>query len=171
MPNIFTRILLFLSSYAPLLVIFGVRNFFSRHWEWGWGFIALAVLAVVILLIYLQIVQSSAPYSVNVVQVSTRSGETMSYIVTYLLPFLGVDFSKPNDAISMGIFFLVIGIIYVNSNLIYINPVLNILGFNLFEIETDTEKVGTLISRRTYLRKGTLGVVDLGNYGWMEKRR
>lgn len=171
MPNIFTRILLFLSSYAPLLVIFGVRNFFSRHWWWGWGFIVLAVLAISILCAYLQVVQRSTSYLVNVVQVSTRTGETMSYIVTYLLPFLGVDFSDPDDAISMGIFFLVIGIIYVHSNLIYINPVLNMLGFNLFEIETDTGKVGTLISSRTYLKKGSIGVVDFGNYGWMEKRR
>lgn len=171
MPNIFTRILLFLSSYAPLLVIFGVSNFFSGHWGWGLGFITLAILAVIILLTYLRVVQKSGSYSINVRQVSTRSGETMSYIVTYLLPFLGLDFSKPNDAISMGIFFLVIGIVYVNSNLIYINPVLNILGFNLFEIETDNDKVGTLITRRAYLRRGAIGVVDLGNYGWMEKKR
>lgn len=170
MPNILTRILLFLSSYAPLFVIFGIRSFFSQHWEWGGTFIALAVLAIVILLVYLQKAQTLNPQPVITERVSTRSGETMSYIVSYLLPFLGVDFSKLNDAISMVILFLVIGIIYVNSNLIYINPVLNSFGFNLFEIETDNGKVCSLISKRTYLKKGTqLSVVNLGNYVLMEK--
>lgn len=133
---------------------------------------ALAILVTLGLLIYLRKAQRLTPVPIAIKQVSTRSGETMSYLVSYLLPFLGVDLSQLNDAISMTILLVVIGIIYVNSHLIYINPVLNLFGFNLFEVETEEGKVCTLLSHHRYLKKGTqLGVVKLGNYVLMEKKR
>ncbi len=57
-----------------------------------------------------------------------RDGDVMSYIVTYLLPFLAVKLNDPTDLISIGIVFIVIGLLYVNSNMIHTNPVINIGG-------------------------------------------
>jgi hypothetical protein len=86
--------------------------------------------------------------SIEVVQVRRRDGEAMSYIVTYLLPFLAVPFGNFEQAVSMGIFFLVLAVLYVNSDMIHINPMLNLLGFHIYEIELKNGEIHSIITRR-----------------------
>lgn len=95
----------------------------------------------------------------------------MSYIVTYLLPFLAVKLNDVTDAGSLAIVLLVIAILYVNSNMIYTNPVLNIAGYHVFEIEDGDGKTTALISKRAYIRTGSeIDVISLGDYVLLEKK-
>jgi hypothetical protein len=169
MPNTPTRLILFLSSYAPLFLILAVRNSFENRYISG-GFVALAVGAVTILFLFLRQARQLAGDKVSIASVVSRDGDTMSYIVTYLLPFLAVRFNEIGDAISLAIVFFVIGLLYVNSNMIYTNPVLNIAGYHIFEVQDRDGKTTALICKRTYIRVGSeLDAVSLGDYVLMEK--
>jgi hypothetical protein len=170
MANVPVKVLLFLSSYAPLLVILAVRDSF-RSWWASVGLSILALLAVLALWGYLLAVESLEPITATVKGVVVRSGESMSYIVSYLLPFLDARLDEPRTALSLGILLSIIGIIYVNSNMLHINPILNLVGFHVYEVETTEGRTAMLISRRTYVRPGEeIVLVTLGDYVWLEKR-
>jgi hypothetical protein len=95
----------------------------------------------------------------------------MSYIVTYLLPFLAVKLNDPTDLISLGIVFAVIGLLYVNSNMIHTNPVLNIVGYHIFEIEDSDGKTTALVCKRSYIRTDSeIDAISIGDYVLLEKR-
>lgn len=162
MPSHLTRILLFLSSYAPLLTILAVR-----HWEFQAAaviLLSLALLSVVWLLVFVRAAMELAPTTIEVSRASPRDGDVVSYIVSYLLPFLGIDFSKLEDVLSLVILFVVIALLYVHSNLIYVNPLLAGLGYHLIEIEEVNGKISILLSKRPYVRPGVrLRVIPAGN--------
>jgi hypothetical protein len=170
MPNAPTRVVLFLSSYAPLFLIIAVRGWGDGRYLAG-GLALLALLSVVVLFVFLSSAQKLAADKIKVDSVVSRDGDAMSYIVTYLLPFLGVKLSDPTDAASLGIVLLVIAILYVNSNMIYTNPVLNIAGYHVFEIQDAEGKTSALLCRRSYVRTGSdISVISIGDYVLLEKK-
>jgi hypothetical protein len=134
MPNIPTRLILFHSSYAPLFLIIAMRGWRESRYL-AVGLAIVAVFSVVVLFIFLRTAQKLSADKVNVASVISRDGDAMSYIVTYLLPFLAVKLNDPTDVLSLGIVLFVIGLLYVNSNMIHTNPVLNVVGYHIFEIE------------------------------------
>ena len=169
MPNFPTRLVLFLSSYAPLFLILALRSW-ADNYRVALGLAGLAVLSVIVLLAFLRQARTLAADKVSISSVISRDGDAMSYIVTYLLPFLAVNFHEIRDVVSLSLVFFVIGLLYVNSNMIYTNPVLNILGYHVFEVEHSEGKTTALICKRTYVRTGSeLNVISLGDYVLMEK--
>lgn len=170
MPNVPTRLILFLSSYAPLFLIIAMRGWEkSRHLALGVAIVA--VLSVVLLFVFSRIARKLAADKILVDSVVSRDGDAMSYIVTYLLPFLAVKLNDVMDAGSLAIVLLVIAVLYVNSNMIYTNPVLNIAGYHIFEIHDADGKTMALICKRAYIRKGSeINVVSLGDYVLLEKK-
>jgi hypothetical protein len=169
MPNFPTRLILFLSSYAPLFLVLAIRSRVDNRGI-SIGLTSVAAISVLVLWLFLRQVRTLAHDRVVIASVVSRDGDAMSYIVTYLLPFLAVDFTKVGDVVSLAIVFFVIGLLYVNSNMIYTNPVLNIAGFHIFEVEVAEGKTTALICKRSYVRSGSeLDVVPLGDYVLMEK--
>ena len=170
MPNIPTRLILFLSSYAPLFLIIAMRGWRdSRHLAVALAIVA--VLSVVVLFAFLHTAQKLSAGKVSVASVISRDGDAMSYIVTYLLPFLAVKLNDPTDLISLGIVFVVIGLLYVNSNMIHTNPVLNIVGYHIFEVQDSDGKTTALVCKRAYIRTGSqIDAISIGDYVLLEKR-
>jgi hypothetical protein len=170
MPNVLTRLILFLSSYAPLFMIIAMRGW-EKSRTVGLVMVVVAIVSVIVLFLFLGVVSRLAPDKIIVESVTSRDGDTMSYIVTYLLPFLAVNLSDVMDVGSLGVLFLVIAILYVNSNMIYTNPVLNLAGFHVFEIHDANGKTSALISKRSYLRTGTeINAMSVGDYVLLEKK-
>jgi hypothetical protein len=135
------------------------------------GVAIVAVLSVAVLFVVLRIAQKLAADKISVNSVVSRDGDAMSYIVTYLLPFLAVKLNDATDAGSLGIVLLVIAVLYVNSNMIYTNPVLNIVGYHIFEIHDADGKTTALICKRAYIRMGSeMNVISVGDYVLLEKK-
>lgn len=170
MPNILTRLILFLSSYSPLFVIIAMRGWHDSR-RIAIGLAIVAVLSIIILFVFLHVVRKISPGKVSISSVVSRDGDVMSYIVTYLLPFLAIKLDDPTDIASLGIVFVVIGLLYVNSNMIQTNPVLNIVGYHIFEIEDGDGKRVSLICKRSYVRTGSeINAISLGDYVLLEKK-
>lgn len=64
----------------------------------------------------------------------------MSYIVTYIFPFLDAPQNDVAKAASLALMFLVLCILYVNSNLIYTNQLVTDDGQEKLLFENDREK-------------------------------
>lgn len=50
----------------------------------------------------------------------------MSYVMTYIIPLISVDFTEPITLVTNILLFLFIGIIYVKNDLIYLNPLISV---------------------------------------------
>ncbi len=71
----------------------------------------------------------------------------MSYIVTYIIPFLSVAFSDWQQAVALAVFFIILGFLYVNSDMIHINPTLNFFLYRLYEVTLEDGSTYSLIAR------------------------
>jgi hypothetical protein len=163
MPNLVTRIVLFLSSYTPLFLIMGVKYGLVRHY-FGLAMLGLSVLSIGALCWFLASAKRFASDRVTVEKISGKDTEAMSYIVTYLIPFLDIKIDEASNWVSLLLLFLVVAILYVHSNLIYINPTLNLMNYHLFEIEIDGGKTTALLSKRSFVERGTqISVISLGD--------
>jgi hypothetical protein len=162
MPNLPTRVVLFLSSYTPLFLIMAVK-YGKGHCYFALTMVLLGVISVVLLLFYLKRSSSLAIDNVTVEKISGKDTEAMSYIVTYLIPFLDIKIDELSSSISLLLLFFVVGVLYVHSNLIYINPTLNLLRYHLFEIELEGGRTSALLSKRRFVERGaSIPVVSLG---------
>ena len=146
---------LYATSYLPLFAIFIVKQI-KEEWNyfcWGgfnieaiicfvkhFGMSALLVLVsimgIVGLVMLLRNLKKDLPNGevVKVTKINNRNSEAVGYIATYIVPFLASDFSSLFECV---IFMTVMGLIYTiytNSNMILINPILN-MRYSLLEIE------------------------------------
>lgn len=78
---------------------------------------------------------------------SCKAGESLNYIVTYIIPFL--EFDTRQDLLPLLILLAVIGVIYVHSNLLATNPMLFIAGYRAYELSVNNKEVGLLITKRS----------------------
>jgi hypothetical protein len=111
---------------------------------------------------YIRKAKAINPVPLKIGGLNRRDGEAMSYIVSYLLPFIALPSSNIGDLISLGIFIGVLAVLYVNSDMIHINPVLNLLGWHIYEVEKDSGQICTVISRQKIrinqeIRAGQIG--------------
>jgi hypothetical protein len=99
-----------------------------------------------------------------------RDGDVMGYIASYLLPFVAIPFSGWQQGIALLVFVIVLGIVYVNSNMIHINPMLNLFGFHIYEITLEhSEAPHSLITRRHIAKNETIHLVDIGDGIFLDK--
>ncbi|HZU42958.1 MAG TPA: hypothetical protein VE994_09825 [Terriglobales bacterium] len=158
-----------MSSYFPLSLIFFV-TLVHDHWRIAIAILVIGSLGLLWMLIYLQAAQRLGAIPITIVAFQRRDAEAMAYIVTYIIPFLVIPFHGWKEGIALAIFFVVLGILYVNSNMIHINPMLNLFGYHLYEITADDGGVHSLLARRTIRHKESLTVVKLGDDILLEKR-
>jgi len=152
--------LLFLSSYAPLYVIL-----VFKHWGFtitvpevtipiiqqlsgesipllsiGWILLSVISLAALITVIGVRRSKGGGDFK-NVDSYQSRDELVTTYILVYIFPFVVLDFSEIMNWIAFIIFFLVIGIIQVRSSHLHVNPVLSLIGYRVYEIETGEKTV------------------------------
>jgi hypothetical protein len=80
---------------------------------------------------------------------------SLEYIITYIFPLLFLNYSDWNVLLALIVIFLTIGYIYIRSDLIYMNPVLNLLGYNIYKSQTVEGSI-IVISKR--------GIEEIGEY-------
>lgn len=146
---------LFVTSYIPLFAIV-IGKQIKDGWEymnWGgwnvealWCFtthfgmsLALSIISItgcvgIIVLLNNLKKNLNNGYTANVTKISNRNSEAIGYIATYIVPFLASDFSSAFECVVFVVVMVLIYVIYTNSNMILINPVLNV-WYSLLEIE------------------------------------
>jgi len=112
--------LLFLSSYFPLALIFFVL-FLNQQPVLASAILAAGILGLLGMFVYLTMVNRLEPTPAEVTEVRRRGAEVAGYILGYLLPFLRIPFEGAEQAIALTIFFLALCVVYVSSNMVYLN--------------------------------------------------
>lgn len=146
------KILLFVSAYTPLFLIFILR-YIDFHTIYFW--ISVTIL-VIINLIWIPIFKMTKGWTKNTFTVKTsvnRTSDALNYIIAYIIAFLGFQFDLWQDWASLIILLVVIFFVYIHSNLIFVNPLLNIGGYKINDVEAVEGGNLVLITKRNTLRK------------------
>lgn len=163
MPNLPIKILLFLSSYFPLTLIFAVQYYLKSQHTWAYVSVGIGALGLIGIIVYLLTVRRLNPTILKVDSVERRDFEAMSYIVTYLLPFIAIPVSDPGSTIGLIIFLIVLCVLYINSGMIHINPTLNLVGLHVYEIKLHEGDTVSVLARGKLKRGSTISVVKMGD--------
>jgi len=107
------------------------------------------------------------PREARPTSVRDLSSEVGAYVATYLLPLMTVPDPEPRDLIAYALVLTVIGIVFVNSDLVGVNPLLSLWGYRVFQVSgvrklaTGGEADTIVISRQRIVAGSTVKVADL----------
>lgn len=66
--------------------------------------------------------------------------ENLSFLATYIIPLVCFPMETEREIFVMFSVIVIIGCIFVKTNLYYTNPSLILLGFNVYKVNTNSEK-------------------------------
>ncbi|WP_367899218.1 hypothetical protein AB3N61_18645 [Leptospira sp. WS58.C1] len=164
MLSLFAKIIFVLTSLAPVLVSFGVSQKMSPFEKLT--LISSAVLLFFIAWITLVYIQANGEIEpINIESLKNADQEVLAFLVTYLVPFLAsVEFSNAL------IIYLIIFVAIFNSNSYHFNPLLGIIGYHFYQIETNTKVSYILITKRKIRNMKSINkVVHITDYLVMDK--
>lgn len=162
MINLKSKIFLFCSSYTPLFLIMLIQNhnvivknisdfsniFEKEHVCFIINFLIITKIFInpvtILLILFLSGIcfllyllkkhNEFAQDKIEVSEIENVTSESMTYIITYLIPFLSLNLNSTINLYCILLLIITIGIIYVNSDMLYINPLLNFFGYKTFKI-------------------------------------
>lgn len=146
--------LVFLGSYFPLAVIMAIQDIKQEYWEldFCWSFsncvlprgehtylsITISLITFACLLLTIQILRNLRyKYPVTILTLKPISSELISYSFPYIVSFMGVDYGSTGKIGGLAVFLIWLFLITYRAGYIIMNPLLLILGWNLYEAEVD----------------------------------
>jgi hypothetical protein len=152
MPTAFARFLLFLSSFSPLFLVFGLLDSFHSSAARITCY-AIAGVSAICLGVFLWAASRISLQSIEAATARPRDSDTIGYVVTYLIPFLTLGTSDWASRAALILFIAVVAVLYVRSNIFYVNPLLSLVGYRLFEVEAGVSTL-ILITKRSFVAPG-----------------
>src|ERR1051325_5276664 len=152
-PRLWASAIIFVSAYAPLAILFGIRDYDDtarrlRHPVLVVGSLALATLSVALLLGVFSKVRGQ--FVVKVMKTELRSNDLVNYSIPYVISFFSVDFGKWQDMSAFVLFMALLFVLTLKTQSLFINPILAIRGYGLFEVEFEESgrvKTGVFLAR------------------------
>lgn len=166
---------LFVTSFAPLTAILAIQNS-DGVWpiQDSMAFWAFAILAVVGLLDAFRLPRGARRRShrrVNLSGIKDEGGQVAAYLATYLLPFLNVDIDGWREATAIAVYFGVLLVVFLRSDLALVNPALYLAGWRVISASSDERRVLVLVERHAMLTEGPNHVVSFGRFLVQSQRR
>jgi hypothetical protein len=174
MPTIPFRLLLFLSTYLPIIPVFCLLYWNSNR-----------VLAIVLIVVGLFLFTLTFVYfkilvprmnstTVTVNEVQGRDSDMLNYIAAYLLPFLTFSLTSWNEIAALLLTLGILGYIYAVSTMIAINPTLQVIfQYHLFDVVIEGKEgdhFSLLAQRNRLTSKSSIAVFDIGNGVLIEQK-
>lgn len=136
--------LLFISSYLPLYILITILNIpqlISLRFKFSiqiFSFLVVIVILTLISIIVLLFIIFKQPNRKTPIGKYEKLDDSLiSYIMTYLVPLLSIDVNSFWNMSANLILFLMIGLIYTKNDLVYLNPLLSIVGFYVYKTNSN----------------------------------
>ncbi|MDD4439638.1 MAG: hypothetical protein PHS04_16640 [Tissierellia bacterium] len=118
--------------------------------------IATIILIIIVPNLILEFILKDTKSSINPKDLHIHSVQKMNhiymeYLISYVIPFLSFNYSNFFDMISLLILLLTICIIYINSDLLYVNINFSIRGYNLFKVYNKKQDEYIVLSKKKQL--------------------
>ena len=184
----FSKWILFVSSYIPLYLIFIVSNLFDIYSEYNkeklWNnynlytflesininLILIVIFSLIILISFIMLniilnCASSSAIDHDFYCIKKNNEKVNEYILVYILPFITVNSNSFKELTIFGIVFIIIGIISVKNDLVYINPILYSMKYNIYRFKESLQSSDEtiLISQYSIIELKRNGLWDSSN--------
>ena len=145
--KLWVKFLMFVSSFSPLMIIWGFE--FKEIFFWKLSIFHITLIISLISIVSLVSIIESSRRDNNPQRLKINSIEDMNKVhIEYLLTYVFVFLPTSNISIfSFLVFIMVLLIVYLKSNLIYVNPVLSLLFYDVVKLKSEEEEI-ILITRR-----------------------
>lgn len=170
--------ILFFVSYIPLFLILFIQNLHPLYHEGklksakdilGDNLIpaiclCLSIIALILYFIISSLIQRYGFRTPEtVLKVKNTGVEYLSYLGTYIIPFIGTKFDTLNNSIATWVLILLICLIYPKTNLIYANPTLALFGYNIYKVtmEKDDDEEIVVITKEKLKKKKSYRLREL----------
>ena len=178
--KVLAQFVLFATSYIPLFILIACKQISENFDFLSWGGLnfdafllclrkfGLTIIVIIFSLFgfwgYKQTFKNLERVATNgdnvtIINVDNKNSESIGYIATYIVPFLFQSFNGWYETFALIFLMLIIYRIYINSNLILINPVLS-FKYSIFQIEYKQQdgkiKNALVISEDKYLLEDSI---------------
>ncbi len=161
------RILLFLTSYFPLFAIIMIRHY--QQIEVFYVLIPVILISLVVLFRIFSSLNKVAGMQISSKSKIENGGSyVLQYFLTYVIPFVTIEVLDWQNLATYGIIFFVIGVIYVKSDLIYLNPTLLLLGYNIYKVTTIDGEIVVITNNNKFLNNP---IIKIGAEVYFERKQ
>jgi hypothetical protein len=166
--RLWIKVNLFFSSYTPLFLILLLQHFAQNGFELipqaisiDYIFSLLLIFSIIfsniiILLVIRNRIKAGNPKKITIAEREDINYYYMAYLFSYVIPFLSLNYNNLWNLVSLLILLMIVLILYVNTNLLYVNIMFNFFGFNLLKIRDQRDNDYILISKRKKFLKNEL---------------
>lgn len=166
---------LFVTSYAPLAIMLALRNS-ERVWPPQqaivfWCFAALGVIGLLDAFRLPRGAQRRGHRRVELSDIKDEGGQVAGYLATYLLPFLNIELDGWRSGAALAVYFIVLFLVFLRSDLALVNPALYIAGWRVVSATSNGRNILLLVERDELVQAGTAHVSSFGRFYVQSSRR
>ena len=143
----YVRILLFLTSYCPLFAIFMIDYYDNAYILAGLAMSCVLSIAL-ILAVFRALDKVSGAYIDIDGKVENTGKYALQYFMAYLIPLLAVGDFDVAYAVKYAAALGIMAYLYIQSDIIYINPTLAIMGYRIYKVSTPRGDAVVITRRR-----------------------
>lgn len=147
-----TKTFLYLSSFFPLFILLVLQNikirkdnkkmnlseFLRQFWDKGlapetifwFGVIFFLIASTLSIFFFFMYVKGDGTPG-KLMGSKFERADTLGYIVTYIVPLISMDIKSYRSLLINFILFFIIGIFYIKNDQFFMNPIFNLLGYNI----------------------------------------
>ncbi len=96
-------------------------------------------------------------------EITTSDFDHLTFLSTYIIPLITFNLNEPRSFVVVIVLLLMIGIIYIKSNLYYLNPTLLLFGYKVYKAKSDKKAVVLIIKGSLSHISEEMNYKDLGN--------
>lgn len=130
--RLWVKVGLFFSSYLPLFLILAIKNWYNIYATILFG--VTLIYSFIWALIFFAVKKETAE-KYKIIKLRNKTHESLNYLVPYIISFIGFDLTKWQDWTSLFILLFILFIVYSNSYLLYINPILLLFEYKIYDAE------------------------------------
>lgn len=161
------KVCLFLVSYFPLFVIMIILHYDNSIILYA-SITTLSVGFVGLFITFYVLNRISGEYK-QATSTNPESKINFQYFLAYIIPFVAIDMDSMRQMVAYAVLFIFLGILYIRTELIYVNPTLTMLGYHLFKIKIKDENI-LLITKNSFEKVLKNPVVLIGRDLYLEQR-
>ncbi len=135
---------MFISSYFPLYIMLLILHFGKLKTVFDVVtvkkvafLICMGIGILVSLLSTLIILRGTGTKQLIITELERPDDTIISYMMTYIIPILSIDFQDYGVIAVNFIMFLLIGYLYIRLNLLYLNPLWSVAGFLAYRVNSE----------------------------------
>ena len=110
-------------------------------------FLSLAIFGLIFYINFKYVIRRNRSLPDKVIMIENLNWEHLTFLVTYVIPFLSFNLNEDRNGLVFFLVLIIIGIIYIKTNMFYTNPTLALLGYHIYKLSTTNKENIIIISK------------------------